>query len=92
MGITALSFVRSNRLEHYSLMQYGAFAGRLILQAVDNRRCNQRAIFFHDVYMSHVTILPGCLARTLGNASQADWPFAYTTVCPKQTILMALNN
>ena len=41
--------------------------------------------------MSHVTILPGCLARTLGIVGQADWPFAYTAVCPKQTILMALN-
>jgi hypothetical protein len=42
--------------------------------------------------MSYVTILPGCLARTLGIAGQADWPFAYTAVCPKQTILMALNS
>jgi hypothetical protein len=36
-------------------------------------------------------IFYGRLGRTLGNAGQADWPFALIGVCPKQTILMAPN-
>jgi hypothetical protein len=60
-------------------------------QSLANSSCNQQAICLHAVYMSHVTTLPGYLARKLGIAGQADWPFAYIDVCPKHTILMAFN-
>jgi hypothetical protein len=44
------------------------------------------------VCMSQVTIILGNNVQTLGNFVQVDWQFGRTAICPKQTILMALNS
>jgi len=41
--------------------------------------------------MSQVTIILGINVQTFGNAVPLDWQFGRIAVCPKQTILMALN-
>jgi hypothetical protein len=41
--------------------------------------------------MSQVTIILGINVQTFGNAVQVDWQFGRIAICPKQTILMALN-
>lgn len=76
MDKLVLSFVRYTRPDHHTALLYGAIACQLIPHAVFNGLCNWHAICLHAVYKSHMTTLSGCLARILGNAGQAVWPFA----------------